>query len=253
MSELNKYHIEDEHLVRDKSSSDGAQIKYFMDNQWYKVDYYGGEGEAEFLSSLLLSCTNLSCDKYVKYEKAMINNEMGCVSHDFRKSVDEEFITLYRLYKNVNGRDLATVTSRMDYDDAIKYVIGFVKNQVGLDITNYLVNTFWLDSIILNTDRHFNNYGIIMCEDEYREAPIFDNGKSLFTGLNIDAVNTSMSELVKKTYSKAFSPNYKLNYNFLKEYCNINLDKDKLYNKLEDHENTLQKKVLIHQIEALNK
>ena len=53
----------------------------------------------------------------------------------------------------------------------------------GLDLSEYLGNILAIDQIILNEDRHFNNLGLIKVKDgEYRPAPIFDNGKSFFTG-----------------------------------------------------------------------
>ena len=252
MSDIRQVNIDEKYIVRDKSSSDGTQIKYNMDNNWYKVDYFGGEGETEHLSSLLLSCTNLDSEKYVMYNTIKINGDPGCVSSDFRKDKADEFITLYRLYKNIYGKDLASVTSKMDYDDAIEYVIDFVKKSVGLDITSYLANVFWLDAIILNTDRHFNNYGIIMHGDEYFEAPIFDNGKSLLTGTNIDLKSSSLMEATGKVYSKSFSPNFSLNYNYLKQYCTIKLDKDRIFELLQTKANSVQKQVLEHQLRKLS-
>ena len=249
MSKMQKIYIDDKYIVRDKSSSDGSQAKYYSDSKWYKIDYFGGEAESEYLASLLLACTDLDKESYVSYKKVLINGQVGCVSKDFRTNNEEEFVTFYRLYKNIYGRDLATVTSRMDYDDAITYVIGFVKKETGLDVTTYLANTFWLDSIILNTDRHFNNYGIIMSGEGYREAPIFDNGKSLLTGESIDLRGVSISDAVKKVYSKSFSSKHMLNYNLLKEHCTISLDKHKLLLALAEQENSLQKQVLEHQLE----
>lgn len=248
MSSLNNITIDNKYLVRDKSSSDGSQIKYYMDHNWYKIDCYGGEGESEYLASLLLSCTDLDEKQYAMYERLVINEKDGCVSKDFRQSEDEEFITLYRLYKNIYGKDLASVTSKMDYDDAIEYVIDFVKEQTGLDITTYLANTFWLDAIILNTDRHFNNYGIIMSENGYREAPIFDNGKSLLTGLDIDINVMPISEAIRKAYSKSFSPDFKLNYNYLRKHCNIDLNVYQLLDVLSKQIDSRQKRVLEYQL-----
>lgn len=252
MSDKRQVSIEEKYLVRDKSSSDGSQIKYYMNNNWYKVDYYGGEGETEYLASLLLSCTNLDKEKFVMYKTVTINNSPGCFSSDFRKDKSDEFITLYRLYKNIYGNDLASVTSKMDYDDAIEYVIEFVKKYVGLDITTYLANVFWLDAIILNTDRHFNNYGIIMHGDEYFEAPIFDNGKSLLTGTNIDLESSSLMEATGKVFSKSFSPNFALNYNYLKQYCTIKLDRGKVFELLKSQSNSVQKQVLEYQLKKLS-
>ena len=252
MSDKTQVNIDEKYIVRDKSSSDGSQIKYFIDNNWYKVDYFGGEGETEHLASLLLSCTNLDKEKYVMYNTVTINGDPGCVSLDFRKDKADEFITLYRLYKNIYGKDLASVTSKMDYDDAIEYVIDFVKKAVDLDITSYLANIFWLDAIILNSDRHFNNYGIIMHGDKYMEAPIFDNGKSLLTGSKTDLKATTLTEAIGKVYSKSFSPNFTLNYNYLKKHCTIKLDREKIFELLKTKADSVQKQVLEHQLRKLS-
>ena len=249
MSEMKRYFIDSKNIIRDKSSSDGSQIKYYQDGRWYKIDNFGGEAESECLASTVLSFTNLEIDKYVCYEKAIINDKVGCVSIDFRRDEEEEFITLYRLYKNIHGRDLAGVTSKMDYDDAIMYVIDFVREQTGLNITTYLANTFWLDALIINTDRHFNNLGIIMRGDEYREAPIFDNGKSLLTGVGLNNKSLTIGERVKEAYAKAFSPDFDLNFAALKEYCTIELDKEGLIRKLDGCDDTLQKQVLLYRLE----
>ena len=88
-----------------------------------------------------------------------------------------------------------------------------------------------------------------MSGEGYREAPIFDNGKSLLTGERIDFRGVSISDAVKKVYSKSFSSKHMLNYNLLKEHCTISLDKHKLLLALAEQENSLQKQVLEHQLE----
>ncbi|CBK75069.1 hypothetical protein CIY_24330 [Butyrivibrio fibrisolvens 16/4] len=40
---LPKIEIGPEYLVMESGTSDGTQIKYFKDNNWYKIDRYGGE------------------------------------------------------------------------------------------------------------------------------------------------------------------------------------------------------------------
>ena len=56
-------------------------------------------------------------EEYIKYVNSQLKE-------------NESFITLYRLYKNVTGRDLAAVCSKMDYDDAIEYTINFTNVRV---------------------------------------------------------------------------------------------------------------------------
>lgn len=252
MYEFNNINIDNDYILRDSSTSDGSQIKYHFNNKWYKIDNLGGEAESEALSSMILECSNLNPTEYVHYQKILINGNIGCYSEDFRNNPEtDDFVTLYRLYKNIYGRDLAVTTSKMDYDDAILYVIEFVRKIAGLDITTYLANIFYLDEIILNTDRHFNNYGLIISEEDFSLAPIFDNGRSLLTGYKFDSESSSLSETIKKTYSKSFSPDFRLNSKFLSSHRTMIIDKDKLMNRLDSWPDSIQKRVLILQIKKL--
>lgn len=72
-------------------SSKGVQRKYYEAGKWYKENYFGYEGIAEHLASLVLLCSNI--DSYVYYEKCMINGKKGCVSDNFLKD-DEAYISL---------------------------------------------------------------------------------------------------------------------------------------------------------------
>jgi hypothetical protein len=49
----------------------------------------------------------------------------------------------------------------MDYDEAIEYVLEFMDRNVKVDLREYLANIFALDALILNEDRHFNNFGLM--------------------------------------------------------------------------------------------
>ena len=201
-------------LVRTSGTSDGTQDKYCKDGLWFKVDRYGGEGLAETAASIILKYCSLADNDFVLYEPCLINGKEGCFCKDFLNK-DEDFITIYRLFKNINGRDLATVCSKMDYDDAIEYVLSFMKQQTGLDLHEYLANTFELDRLILNEDRHFNNLGIIYNGTQFRPAPIFDNGKSFFIG-----------NKKREAYAKAFSPSFETNAKYLEKYCSLRFNKD---------------------------
>ncbi len=212
---VKEFTLDDSFLVRTSGTSDGTQDKFFKDDFWFKVDRYGGEGLAETAASILLKESGLSSSDFVEYEPCLINGKEGCFCKDFLNH-DEDFITIYRLFKNINGRDLAAVCSKMDYDDAIEYVLSFMKQQTRLDLHEYLANTFELDRLILNEDRHFNNLGVIYNGTTFRPAPIFDNGKSFFIG----------NKNKKEAYAKAFSPSLETNAKYLKKYCTLNFNKD---------------------------
>lgn len=206
---VENFELDNQFLVRTSGTSDGTQDKYFKDNKWFKLDRYGGEGIAETVASIILKNSGLDSSKFVEYHPCLINGKPGCYSENFLKPEDS-FVTFYRLYKNVTGKDLAAVTSRMDYDDAIEYVLSFVKTQTGLDLHEYLANTFALDKLILNEDRHFNNLGILYNNKDFLPAPIFDNGKSFLIGN-------------KSAYAKSFNPSFQINYDYLKKYSTFKI------------------------------
>ena len=232
---LHRIEIEPQYLVTDTGTSDGTQIKYYNEKKWYKIDRYGGEGLCESLVSKILELSEYDENNFVHYDPIIINGEPGCVSNDFL-SEKERFISLSPLHMNIIGTDPAVPTSKMDYDDAIEYIIDFVRSSTGLDITGYLADTFVLDALILNEDRHFNNLGIIFDGKEYRSAPIFDNGKSLFIGNSRYNRSKSISENKKNAFAKAFSGSFNLNRDHLSNYASLSPDigKIKQYLKTKD-------------------
>lgn len=221
--QLEDFFIEDSFLVRTSGTSDGTQDKFFKDGLWFKLDRYGGEGIAETAASIILKESGLDTTKFVTYIPCLINGKPGCYSKNFLNE-EESFITFYRLYKNVTGKDLAQVCSKMDYDDAIEYVINFVKQQTSLDIHEYLANTFMLDKIILNEDRHFNNLGIIYSGTVFKTAPIFDNGKSFLIGNKNIIEKSILEEKIQCAYAKSFSPSFTVNAKYLEKYCTLKID-----------------------------
>ena len=86
---------------------------------------------------------------------------------------DTELITCYQI-KN----DMKRHNSKEDYEDYIK-----VLEENGItDARIKIENMYILDYIIMNGDRHLNNFGIIRDVNTLKwldAAPIFDNGQSL--------------------------------------------------------------------------
>lgn len=170
-----------EALVLIQGSSKGAQPKYYDKGYWYKVDNLGYEGTAEYLASRVLSCSNVR--EYVDYEPCIINGRTGCRSQNFTHP-NEYFLSFQRLYELYTGSSLQDkIRLIKEVPERIGFVKEFVREHTGLDCTVYLSQILSLDMLILNTDRHFNNLGIVVnaSEGTYRPAPIFDNGNSLLS------------------------------------------------------------------------
>ncbi len=86
---------------------------------------------------------------------------------------DTELITAYQIKNNMNRHD-----SIEDYEEYIK----LLENQGIEDARIKIENMYILDFLIMNEDRHLNNFGIIRDVNTLKWldiAPIFDNGQSL--------------------------------------------------------------------------
>lgn len=92
-----------------RQSSKGNQLKWENEGTWYKADYTGYEGLAEYVISHLLKYTNLNEDEYVLYEPEQIKYKRqiynGVRSRTFIDG-DWQIITLERLFKNVYNERL---------------------------------------------------------------------------------------------------------------------------------------------------
>ncbi len=237
-----------EYLVDTDGTSDGTQLKYFYKGNWYKEDCEECEGQVEELISKLLTFTSLDKSEYVIYERGYINGKRGCRSKNFLGE-NESFVTLARMHKNVMGVELQDKVNVMEtLTKKTEYVLDFVREMTGLDLTAYFQKVFTLDFITLNEDRHFHNLGIIMDEDgNYRPAPIFDNGKSLLNGNSSKNFNLAIEENVKRVTARPFSGSHAKTYEHFGK--GFNLDKIKAIKWLQDEEDSFYKKVLIYQLE----
>ena len=92
--------IEDDVVTANRKSSKGNQLKFKREDTWYKADYTGYEGLAEYAISKLLGFSTLAADEYVDYELEQIeyNGQRfnACRSKDF--SDGWQLITLERLF-----------------------------------------------------------------------------------------------------------------------------------------------------------
>ena len=93
----------------ERQSSKGNQLKWENSGVWYKADFTGYEGLAEYIVSHLLEYSSLGIDEFVTYDfediKYKKNLYKGVKSNDFICD-DWQIITLERLFKNKYGRSL---------------------------------------------------------------------------------------------------------------------------------------------------
>ena len=238
--------ISNEYIITQEGTSEGTQIKYKKDGYWYKKDSRGHEGRAEYLVSRLLDFSTLGKDEYIRYEQGMINDHSGCRSRNFLED-GEELITFYRLYYNAMGKNLAQVIAAMDrMEDRIEYVIDFIRQSCGLDVRTYLSKILTLDMIVLNEDRHLNNLALIMKNNNFYPAPIFDNGVSLLTANSSINRHFSIEENVKRVTARPFSGSHEKMAEYLGK--GFSLEYEAALEWLEKETESFQRDVMIYQL-----
>lgn len=235
-----------EAMVLVSGSSKGTQLKYFFDNKWYKQNRIGYEDLAEVLSSRVLMCSNI--ENYVSYKKCFINGKRGCYSENFLKK-NESYSSLQRLYDIYYDRELTDVVQGIgNIEDKIQYVLEFVEKTTKLDIKEYLRKMFTFDMLILNTDRHFNNIGLIInsVTKQYRTAPIFDNGNALLSDIGEFPFDKSIEENIEKVIGKPFYAN--LERQAMEIGFGLKINYQKLYKLLEKEPESRALEVLKYQL-----
>ena len=71
-----------------------------------------------------------------------------------------------------------------------------VQDVIGMDMSEPFGKLLAFDMLILNTDRHFNNIGIIADTGRkiYTNAPVFDNGNALLSNVGIFDFDTPVKD-----------------------------------------------------------
>ena len=183
--------FETELNMPDRKSSKGNQLKFKRDDMWYKADYLGYEGLAEYTVSKLLAYSNLGKDEYVDYDLDRItyNGQVfnACKSRDFCDGW--QLITLERLFKQMRGQGLnSMIYSIEDHYERLKMIVDQVETVTGIkDFGAYMCKMLTIDSLFLNEDRHTHNLAVMTDNaNKFKAAPIFDNGAGLMSDTTLE-------------------------------------------------------------------
>lgn len=198
-----------------RQSSKGNQLKWENDDIWYKADYTGYEGFAEYVISHLLKYTNLNEDEYVLYEPEQIKYKRqiynGVRSRTFIDD-DWQIITLERFFKNVYNESLTSVLWHMsDVKERLEFLVNTVKNITGLNnFGEYICRLFTIDAFFLNEDRHMHNIAVLMNgKGEYNYCPVFDNGAGLLSDTTMDyPMGQDIYQMIPEVKSKSISQDF---------------------------------------------
>ena len=199
----------------DRQSSKGNQLKWFSENIWYKADYTGYEGFAEYVVSELLAHSTLGEKEFIRYSTEEIKNKYmtykGCSSENFLPK-GWSLITLERLFQNTYQKSLnKAIYSISDYENRIKFLVEQTIRITGLaDFGVYISKLLTIDAFFLNEDRHTHNIAVLMdMEGKYHYCPIFDNGAALLSDTTMDyPLNVPFHILVENSNAKTFCTSF---------------------------------------------
>lgn len=170
---VEKIMIDDKYAIINLSSSKGVRKKFYIPstNMWFKQD----NGMEEQISNLL---EYSSIGDYVRYKSLLVNGKPFCSSRGFLSPNTEE-VTFARIVEHMTGSKIGDFVFRQsDIKDRFTSIIDLVEKYTMVNTSLYVRTLLYLDMLIGNPDRHFNNMAMIhnIKSDIYYPAPVFDNG-----------------------------------------------------------------------------
>ncbi|MCM1282296.1 MAG: hypothetical protein NC180_04480 [Muribaculaceae bacterium] len=190
-------------------SSKGNQLKWKVDNIWYKADFLGYEGAAEYFVYKILEHSNVCT--YVEYSIDYIqyNGRMlaGCVSNDFLHD-GQRIVTAERLFMAQYGKLADYVICDYGLEGRIEQFVDCMEAMTDIsDFGAYLTMLLELDAITLNEDRHFHNIAVLQNYDgSFEVCPVFDNGAAFLSDTRNDyPLGGNVKDLIPNVSAKPFS------------------------------------------------
>lgn len=173
------------------SSPKGDQLKWGDERYFYKQDKFKGEAMAEYLCSLFLQASNC----HIPYNSYRLSGSPSvCKSANYKPNFT--FVPFYKIVeREVRLGKIDKVNSmikwmkrwsRLSSVDKVEYVCSAFK-KLGVsrnDTLDYLTYMVELDTLVLNIDRHLNNFGLRynLSKRTYEPMFLFDQGISLCVG-----------------------------------------------------------------------
>ena len=202
--------FEQDERQNNRQSSKGNQLKWINNGIWYKADYTGYEGLAEYMVSHLLLKSSLRQDEFVLYEPEQIRYKdavySGVKSNDFLEK-DWQLITLERLFKTFFGQSLyQSIFKISDPEKRLIFLVEQVERVTNLsDFGVYINKLFTIDAFFLNEDRHTHNIAILMNKDgRFAYSPIFDNGAGLLSNMRTAPMDIEPKALIVAQRAHSF-------------------------------------------------
>lgn len=198
------------YLVESTSMSRGNQAKWCKDGLWYKQDSFGYEGLVEEMTSRFMKCVQaVDCVQYSStwIKRKNLEPMRGCVSANFLLA-DSEYVSIDQLI-NLNAAQIQKNVKHQSTQYHIAYLLNYLNEVTGIDLSGYLLSTLLVDAIILNEDRHMKNLGVLYNRERntYQLCPLFDHGLSLLSDVMAYAsepIAVSVARVKSRPFSTSF-------------------------------------------------
>lgn len=203
--------FEQSRKLDNRQSSKGNQLKWENGGIWYKADYTGYEGLAEYVVSGLLLESSLLPEEFVSYQTEEIsykqNRYLACKSKNFLPQ-GWRLITLERLFQSMYGESLnKSIYKIEDHAGRIRFLVEQTIRMTGLkEFGVYLSKLLTIDALFLNEDRHTHNIAVLLDDaGEYHYCPFFDHGAALLSDTTMDYPMTGdVDEMMEEVKAKTF-------------------------------------------------
>ena len=213
MGNLLKWHI--------KNEKEDIYIKTSTWNSFNRIWLY--ESYSEIIVCRLLK--EIGINDAITYYPCLIqfkdgSSTIGCYSKSFLKE-NEKYVSIAHLCKTGKLIDRYTFEGYKGYNELINDIFKYTR----INYKNNLDTIIEADYITLNQDRHLGNIGFIYNyrTKEIKPAPIFDNGNTLFSLLDISGMeyDESLTEYIK---SKPFYFKHEMQIQLIENRRFINKD-----------------------------
>lgn len=207
--------LDDKYLIQiNRVSSKGNQLKWCVDDVWYKADNNGYEGLSEYVVSKLLMKSSLKDNEFIDYSLEQVKYKDNiinvCKSNNFLKD-NEKIITIKRLLDIYNNNFFGVYDSLVTIKEKAQYLVKTIVSLTNLtNFGEYLYRLAVVDGMFLNEDRHFHNIAVIQRNDgTFDYCPIFDNGAALLSDTRLEfPFDKNTLDLIKSVKSKTFMEDF---------------------------------------------
>lgn len=178
------------------NTTDGMLEKEWIDHKLYKRGYtsWNQEPANEYIASRIAEAMNLPC---VRYDVVTYNYKPASVCQPMVDE-NEEYISAWQI--------MATKRKPNHVND-LEHYISILEEQNVPGARREVEGMFYLDKLLMNIDRHMNNFGVIRDVDTLewvRICPIFDTGECLNAVVRDSLLN------FHDDYGKYFTNTHKL-------------------------------------------